>query len=209
MKTSIHTPCLAFLGCRCVARGTLREVAEKVKSELADRDLVSVLILDDRSSEVIEVDFRGTVTEVLGRLPAAEEQAETPVPGGSVKGPGRPKLGVVAREVTLLPRHWDWLGQQPGGASVALRRLVEDARRANADADRLRHAQESAYRFMTTMAGNEPGYEEATRALFAGRRDRFREMVVHWPHDLREHAMALAARAFSCEPDQEHAGEIR
>ena len=92
---------------------------------------------------------------------------------GTPRGRGRPKLGVVAREVTLLPRHWDWLNSQSGGASVALRKLVEAARLAGDDKDRTRHAQEAAYRFMTALAGNLPGYEEATRALYAADPARF------------------------------------
>jgi hypothetical protein len=114
----------------------------------------------------------------------------------AVRKPGRPKLGVVPREVTLLPRHWDWLAGQPGGASVALRKLVEQARRTNQDKDRLRLAQEAAYRFMSTMAGNEPGFEEAARALFAANQVRFSEFVEPWPIDVRDHAKKLAARAF-------------
>jgi uncharacterized protein len=112
------------------------------------------------------------------------------------RGPGRPKLGVVAREVTLLPRHWDWLNDQPGGASVALRKLVEAARVTQAAADRRRLAQQSADRFMSAVAGNEPGYEEAARALYSGDRVRFEESMVAWPADVRRHAMQLATAAF-------------
>jgi hypothetical protein len=108
-----------------------------------------------------------------------------------VRAPGRPKLGVTAREVTLMPRHWDWLGAQPGGASVALRKLVERALRANGDEDRIRQVREAAYRFMTAMAGDAPGYEEALRALFAGDHSRLRRIVAKWPADVREHALAL------------------
>ena len=92
------------------------------------------------------------------------------------RGPGRPKLGVVAREITLLPRHWDWLAQQKGGASVAIRKLVDEARRVNEDGDRIRLAQEAAYRFMSAMAGNRPHYEEAIRALFAADSASFRKI---------------------------------
>ena len=102
----------------------------------------------------------------------------------------------MAREVTLLPRHWEWLNSQPGGASVALRRLVEDARRVRAGADRKRRSQEVAYRFMSAMAGDRPGFEEATRALFASDRDRFTTHTAGWPVDVRRHARALADRAF-------------
>jgi len=107
-------------------------------------------------------------------------------------GRGRPKLGVVAREVTLLPRHWEWLGAQPGGASVALRKLVEVARRASGDRDRGRAARDAAYHFMSVMAGNLPGFEEASRALFADDRRRFAELISGWPGDIRDHVVKLA-----------------
>jgi hypothetical protein len=118
---------------------------------------------------------------------AAQAQPGTEAP----RRPGRPKLGVVAREVTLLPRHWEWLNGQPGGASVALRKLVEDARRGSASKDRARRMQEAAYRFMSAMAGNLPGFEEATRALFAGEPDRLAEHVRAWPEDVRTHLERL------------------
>lgn len=104
---------------------------------------------------------------------------------------------MVAREVTLLPRHWDWLARQPGGASVALRKLVEGARRESGVTDPRREAQEAAYRFMSALAGNEPGYEEATRALFAGNEARFAETTASWPRDIRDYASMLAAPAFA------------
>jgi hypothetical protein len=96
----------------------------------------------------------------------------------------------VAREVTLLPRHWDWLAKQPGGASVALRKLVEDARRDGRGDRRAR--QEAAFRFMAALAGNAPGYEEATRALFADDAAAFDAHSRLWPADVRDHARRLA-----------------
>ena len=104
---------------------------------------------------------------------------------------------MVAREVTLLPRHWDWLAGQPGGASVALRKLVDAARKQGADVDRVRQAREVAYNFMAAMAGNQPGFEEATRALFAGDAARFETCMREWPVDVREYAHKLAAPAFA------------
>ena len=154
----------------------------------------SVLIFDDATSELIEVDFRGTAAEVVRRLASDEPHSATPE-GETRRGPGRPRLGVVAREVTLLPRHWDWLNGQPGGASVALRRLVDDARRANGG-DRRRRSQEAAYRFMSAMAGDRAGFEEATRALFAADRDGFASNTKEWPVDIRNHARMLADGAF-------------
>jgi len=200
MNSSSSTCCIAFAGSREIASGALREVAIKAQESVNSGELAPVLIFDDVSSHVIEVDLRGTADDLLERIgadgQAAEPNREDDGSVDAVRRPGRPKLGVVAREVTLLPRHWDWLAGQPGGASVALRKLVEHARRANQDKDRLRLAQESAYRFMSTMAGNEPGFEEAARALFAGNKERLAENAARWPADVRNHAMKLAARTF-------------
>ncbi len=184
--------CTAFVDQRRIASGPLPDVARQAKLAF-DRDRwAQVLIFDDVSSEAIEVDFRGTADDVVRRLApggAAVEASEVV----EARRPGRPRLGVVAREVTLLPRHWEWLASQPGGASVALRKLVEHARVAGQGKDRRRRAQESCYRFMSAMAGNEGNFEEATRALFAGRRARLEEMTEGWPKDVRDHARRLAA----------------
>jgi uncharacterized protein len=197
---TLSAPCTAFEGTRCIASGSIEQVAVKAK-EVVDRgECAPVLIFDDDTSQPIEVDFRGTPADVLGRLARMESKETASAPPSEVegpRGPGRPKLGVVAREVTLLPRHWDWLNAQPGGASVALRKLVETARRANEGKDRVRQAQEAAYRFISAMAGNEPGFEEATRALFANDERRFDEMMESWPIDVRSHARKLAAVAFA------------
>jgi hypothetical protein len=193
--------CTAFAGSRHIASGDLASVAAKVK-QVVDRDeRVAILIFDDTTSEPVEIDTRGTVEQVVRRI-VARQRKESPAvdadlpPSAVPRGPGRPRLGVVAREVTLLPRHWEWLSTQPGGASVALRRLVEEARRANVDKDRVRLARESSYRFMSAMAGDRPGFEEATRALFAGDRERFDEQTARWPADVRDHAKKLAAETW-------------
>jgi hypothetical protein len=192
--------CTAFAGTRRIACGDLREVAMKAKAVLDRNKHAQVVIFDDITSELIEVDFRGTPAHVLQRLAPGSTRIGSTSPDEETRGPGRPKLGVVAREVTLLPRHWDWLATQPGGASVALRKLVEHARAANHGADRLRRAQEAAYRFLSAMAGNELGFEEAIRALFARKQERFDEIIEPWPKDVRDHAKKLAAVAF-VEPD--------
>jgi hypothetical protein len=187
--------CTAFEGSRRIASGDLKHVAMKVKEVLDHGERGPVLIFDDATSEPIEMDFRGTARSVLKRLAGPAPAAAVPAEEQE-RRPGRPRLGVVAREVTLLPRHWDWLNSQPGGASVALRKLVEEARRVNVVKDRKRAAQEAAYRFMSAMAGNEQGFEEAIRALFAGRQDRFDQLMSEWPIDVRDHARRLAAGAF-------------
>jgi hypothetical protein len=187
--------CTAFCGMDRVAAGTLADVAERTK-DIAEQG-GSVLIFDDLTGEQIDIDLRAAAEAVRGRLATPSEAASHSAEAGGSRRPGRPKLGVVAREVTLLPRHWDWLNRQPGGASVALRKLVEEARRVHAGRDRVRQSQEAAYRFMSAMAGNLPGFEEATRALFAGRADRFRALIEAWPPDIRAHAEMLATSALT------------
>jgi hypothetical protein len=189
---------IAFADDRCIATGDLREVARAAKETL-DRDKeASILVFEGRTSGPIDIDFRGTVEDVVARLPdipdvpAATDDAAQP----TSRGPGRPRLGVVAREVTLLPRHWEWLARQRGGASVALRKLVEEARRAGEFKDRVREAQDATYRFMSAMAGNKPKYEDAIRALFAGDLPYFEKSIAGWPADVRGHARRLATAAF-------------
>ncbi len=193
MSPAPETTYIAFAGDRCVGSGRLRDVARAAKRALDQDPSASVLVFDDDSGPV-EIDFRGTADEVLARLPEtagiAADEAAAP------RGPGRPKLGVVAREVTLLPRHWEWLSRLPGGASVALRKLVEEARRANQEKDRVRRAQETAYRFIAAMGENKPHYEEVARALFARDAAKFTTWTEAWPADVRDHARRLAAAAF-------------
>jgi len=211
VEDRIEIRCIAFAGARCIAAGALAQVALKAKEAIDRGGREPILLFDAATSEPIELDFRGTPADLLKRLersasrrpPAAAPTPETDAP----RGPGRPRLGVVAREVTLLPRHWEWLNAQPGGASVALRKLVEQARRDHDGRDRLRRAQEAAYRFMSVMAGDRPGFEEAARALFAGDRPRFDRLVKPWPADIRNHASKLAVVALG--PIAQASGAVR
>jgi hypothetical protein len=185
---------IAFAGRRRIAQGSPREVLTRLKALHEQRPQASLLLFDAASSQPVEIDLRGSMASVLRQAPAA---AALPLQDEAVAasaGPGRPRLGVVAREVTLLPRHWDWLATQRGGASVTLRSVVEQAMRASAVADRRRVARESVYRFMHAMAGDEPGFEEASRALFAGDSQKLQQAVAAWPRDIRSHVLALAAR---------------
>ncbi len=193
MTGTAKTPCTAFAGTRRIAAGALADVALKAKKAIDAGD--GVLVFDDATAQPIEIDFRGSAKDVRARIEAGtlgvpQTAAEAP------SGPGRPKLGVVAREVTLLPRHWDWLNSQPGGASVALRKLVDEARHLRKGADRVRAAQERAYRFMYTLAGDMGGFKDATRALFAGDAAAFTAATAKWPKDVREHAQKLSEGAF-------------
>ena len=200
MKSQINVAAVAFEGDRRIAAGELRNVARAAKETLERRKDASILTFDGSTGDLVDIDFRGTVDDVLARLPkidagaATTENAEPELP--SSRGPGRPKLGVVAREITLLPRHWEWLAQQSGGASVAIRKLVEEARRTGEDDRRVRQAQEAAYRFMSAMAGNAPHYEDAIRALFANDPAGFEKLISDWPADVRDQSLGFAERAF-------------
>jgi hypothetical protein len=187
--------CTAFAGPRRIASGELRHVALKAKQAFDAGK--PVLVFEDASGHLVELSLELSAGELLRRLAEPAAASATEVGESTPRRPGRPKLGVVAREVTLLPRHWSWLAAQPGGASVALRKLVEEARRVSADGDRRRIAQEAAYRFMQAMAGHQAGFDEAARALFAGDSGRFEEHSATWPDDVREHAALLAADAFA------------
>jgi hypothetical protein len=188
----------AFSGQHMAASGSLSEVVQALKTR--DEDGHALLVFDDATGRCIDLDLRGTLEDALARLPASE--AATP----DKPGPGRPRLGVVAREVTLLPRHWEWLASQPGGASVALRKLVESASRASRAHDQARMSLEACHSFMSIMAGDLPGFEAASRALFAGQFDAVSACMVSWPDDIRAHAesMLLAARndAYAAREDQ-------
>ncbi|ARP94525.1 DUF2239 family protein [Bordetella genomosp. 13] len=205
--SSPYPSCTAFAGHRRLAAGPLPDVALRVRAALADDPHSGVLVYDDATGRIVDLDLRGSDAEILARLAAslppdiasgaeaaADKVGDKPA-GDAVRGRGRPRLGVVAREVTLLPRHWEWLSAQPGGASVALRKLVEEARRAHATKDDLRQRQEAAYRYMSSQAGDLPGFEEATRALFAQDARRFGEHTASWPQDVRDYAARLAFEA--------------
>ncbi|RYF72749.1 MAG: DUF2239 family protein [Comamonadaceae bacterium] len=171
----------AFVDFRRIDAGPREAVLERMRERA---DAASALIFDDHSGERVEFDLR----------PTADTEAASPSPGehAPARGVGRPKLGVVAREVTLLPRHWDWLSRQPGGASVALRRLIDEARRSYAQRDAVRAAREAAYRVMSTLGSSLPGFEEAARSLFAGDRARFHTYVSDWPADLAAYLRQLS-----------------
>lgn len=185
--------CTAFQGSRLLASGQVADVVLAIKDATEVGGAEPILVFDDSTGRDVDFDLRGTRADVVSRLgqpPAAEVKPDA---GDAPRGRGRPKLGVVGREVTLLPRQWDWLAAQPGGASVTLRRLVDDARRSGTARQKKRAAQEAAYHFMAAMAGNLPGFEEATRALFAEDQPKFDREIADWPADVRAHARRLAS----------------
>lgn len=182
--------CIAFAGSERIAQGPVHEVAALVKRHMDANPESTLLVFDETSSASVELDLRGSLDDVLSRLGPTEANDK------EKSGPGRPKLGVISREIGLLPRHWEWLATQPGGASVTLRKLVEEARKQNSSQDRMRSSQNAAYKFMSAMAGNLPHFEEATRAFFAKNKALFETLTAAWPKDVREHALNLGAAAF-------------
>jgi len=186
---------IAFDGSQRIALGSLAYVALKVKVAVDEGVPGPVVVLHAATSEPVQLDLRGTPADVLARLSAAAGAVPPPAP--VPRGRGRPKLGVVPREITLLPAHWDWLNEQPGGASVTLRKLVDHASRSNAPKDDVRSAVQAATRFMAAVARNLPNFAEATQALAAGQADNFNALVAAWPADVRDHATTLAAAVFN------------
>lgn len=160
----------AFLGEERIASGE-REAVTRLLEERWPADHSAILVFDDESGRIVDLDYFDALA------------ANAPKPRG------RPKMGVTAREVTLLPRHWDWLAQQPGGASAALRRLVEEAR-ARGRGERER--QDAVYRFLQAACGDRPGYEEALRILYRGDWAAFHAAIAAWPEPIRAYAGRLS-----------------
>lgn len=200
--------CTAFQSNYILSSGPLIEVALAIKTAIENNQVDTFLVFNDETGKVIDLDLRGTKTDVINRLSKAtlekvtqqtfdestssEKTAEKKI----ATGRGRPKLGVISKEVTLLPRHWEWLAAQSSGASAAIRRLVDEARKKTGTTTQKRTAQEAAYHFMTTIAGDFPYYEEATRALFADDRAKLEEFIAQWPQDIRTYLLYLCFGRF-------------
>jgi hypothetical protein len=171
----------AFAGHSLFASGPLEQVLPVLKARFEQPESDPILVFADHTGQQVDFDLRGSLEEVLARA----------LPPPPRTGPGRPRLGVVSREISLLPRHWEWLELQPNGASAALRRLVDQARSQDQGSSRARLALDAAGRFMSAMAGNLPAYEEATRALYARDRARLEHLIESWPADVRRHVLRL------------------
>lgn len=178
-----------------IASGSESELAEKINSYIKQKPESNILYFDRSTGRQTELDLQAHVAglEVDLKLPVAG--TETPQVSSGKKARGRPKLGVVGREVTLLPRHWQWLDKQRSGASAALRRLIDEERKNSAAQDEIRESQDSANRFMSAIAGDLRGFEEAVRALYAGDKARFEAETAAWPVDIRQCARQFAESA--------------
>jgi hypothetical protein len=185
----------AFEGETLFAKGPLSEVVLRIKKRIGRAENSSILIFSDATGNTMDFNFQGTEKDVVKRLEVfvgeeSPERQESP-------GPGRPRLGVVSREVSLLPRQWEWLAAQSGGASAVLRRLVDEARKKSADGNSVKQIQEKTYKFLSVLAGNLEGYEEALRALYKKDRENFLIRIERWPKDIRTHALDLAGPIFA------------
>ena len=188
--TDAHTY-TAFAGDRCIASGALAVILTAAKRRIDVGEVDMLLVFDDQTGEQIDFDMRGSADEVVARAMPRRQQPRS----------GRPKLGIVSREVSLFPRHWEWLERQPNSISAALRRLIDEARRREPGKQRARRAREAASRVMSALAGDRPGYEEASRALFAGNEAQFLYLVRRWPPDVRAHLTRLMQGCHDLEPE--------
>jgi hypothetical protein len=192
----------AFAGHRLIASGPVTDVVRQIKG-WQEQGGAPVLVFDDQVGAQVDFDLHGSLAEAIARLDGHPWLQRYQPVDEKRSGPGRPKLGVVSREVSLLPRHWDWLNGQRGGASVTLRRLVEEQMRRSQGPDRARQSHEAVSKFMWTMAGNLPAFEEAARAFSRRDYDRFDQLVVGWPTDVRDHVRRLVATAVTLEKEAE------
>ena len=186
-------PCIAFAGHTCIARGPVTEVARAIRLCLDDGETEPIAVFDIETSAPVDLDVRGTPDEVAARA-GAQQTAQAMA--ATCTSRGRPKLGVIAREVTLLPRHWDWLNAQPGSASVNLRKLVDAARKRGHESERVRRTQDLAHRFMYAVAGDLPGFEEAARSLYAWDLPRLEAEIAAWPSDVADHVRSITRQGF-------------
>jgi hypothetical protein len=182
----------AFEGTTRLFRGALPEVVVKVKERLGRAENSPVLIFSDDTGNTIDFNFQGSVKDVRKRLAIFVSMQQS----GPVSGPGRPRLGVISREISLLPRHWEWLASQPGGASATLRRLIDEVKKKSSARVSIKEVQERVYRFMSVIAGDLKGYEEALRALYKADRKNFLLHIHEWPADVRAHAIEMAKPVF-------------
>jgi hypothetical protein len=176
----------AFVGSKIVSSGEIEQVALASRAHAASPEHGPLIVFDDASGRVIDLDLRGSEADVLARLDEHPLLDRSPAPR---RGPGRPKLGVVSREISLLPRHWDWLGRQPRSASATLRTLVEERMQRDAGAPNL----DAVYRVMSTLAGDLPGFEEASRALFGDEPTAFDTEIAGWPEDVRSYLASVGS----------------
>lgn len=184
----------AFEDHKILSKGSLEDVVLKVKKRFEKSPASQIVIYSDATGKSMDFNFHGSEKEVLKRL----EVYTTPESATAVSsGPGRPKLGVISREVSLLPKHWEWLATQSGGASNTLRKLVEESMKKTSGVNTVKTAQERTYKFMSVEAGDLENYEEALRALYRKDKERFSSEIKTWPRDVQKHIIELSKAVFA------------
>ncbi len=167
----------SFIGDRHLFTGDLKGMLSQTHAYISRHGEEGLLIFDNFSGRQIDYNFRVSLEELLGK-----ELPPTPK-----KGPGRPRLGVVCGEISLLPRHWDWLQRQRQSASATIRRLIEAAMKEASPEEKTREAIDAAGKFLWTMAGNLSDFEEASRALYAQKWHILDAITAAWPEDIAKH----------------------
>ncbi|MBN21814.1 MAG: hypothetical protein CL678_11090 [Bdellovibrionaceae bacterium] len=175
-----------------LVQGELDDVVIHIKKHLGKSENSSILIFSDSTGATIDFNFQGTKQDVLKRLDMFRSPKQKSIPSG----PGRPRLGVISREISLLPRHWEWLATQSGGASATLRRLVEEAQKKSSQQVSTKQIQERVYKVMSVLAGDLQGYEEALRALYKKDRKTFFSQIEIWPKDIKKYLKKIGKPIF-------------
>jgi hypothetical protein len=174
-------------------QGDLSEVVLKIKDHIGKAENTTITVFSDATGKTIDFNFQGTKKDVQKRLDVFVSESSLT---NTITGPGRPKLGVISREISLLPTHWEWLSTQPGGASAILRRLVDEARKKSLNTPSIKSIQEKTHRFISAIAGDLEGYEEVLRAMYRKDEDQFLIHMSSWPNDLKTHALFLSKGMF-------------
>jgi hypothetical protein len=192
MKTQNSNTYTAFEGLKFLVQGDLEEVVLKVKKHIGTADISSVLIFSNSTGKTMDFNFQGTKQDVQKRL----ELYTSKEVNSDTSGPGRPKLGVISREISLLPNHWEWLATQSGGASSTIRNLIEDARKKSSGIVSVKQIQERAYKVMSVLAGDLENYEEALRALYKKDQKIFSQNIHSWPVDVKKYLNEITKPLF-------------
>lgn len=181
----------AFNNNEILAQGSLETIALAVRQKVKEDKNASILIFSDLTGRQIDIDISGTEKQVLERLKIYSSNKTPQVSAGA----GRPKLGVIPREISLLPHHWEWLINQDGGSSGIIRKLIDDKIKSTSP-DKVKIAQERAYKFLSAIGGNLPNFDEATRYLYRKDKEKFQELTSSWPKGIVKHSMALLGGVF-------------
>ena len=180
----------SFTGYRHIASGPLRTVLKETKTfydstqtpdeRNASHHPENLLFFHHGDGRQLDFDLSGSLEDVLSRIQTREPSPVDETP--DKPGKGRPRLGVVSKEVTLLPRHWEWLSRQPASASATLRRLVSEASSRENTSSKAKA--ERLGTILWTLAGNLEGFEEASRCLHRLDFEGLFGFSDKWPGDL-------------------------